>query len=363
MPRLSVIVPTYNESQNLTALAARIHQALDGLDYEIVVVDDDSPDGTAQIAQTLSSTYPITVVCRKQERGLATAVVSGFIHAKGEVFAVIDADLQHPPEIILNLLRALDDGADVAIASRYMPGGGIEGWSTTRRIISKGATLLARLALPAIRKAKDPLSGFFMLRRQVVRDVKLKPIGYKILLEILVRGRPAVVREVPYVFEVRARGESKLGFQEQIRFLQHIAVLERDNREAIRFLRFCLVGLSGAGVNIAAFWLLTRVFGLYDLIALILAIETSILSNFTLNEIWTFRDRRTPSAMATLKRALKFNLVSAGAVAIYYGVYLLFTRGLGIHDILALVVGIGMGFLWNFAVNTAWTWRSTSLRT
>jgi len=124
MPRLSVIVPTYNESQNLTALAARIHQALDGLDYEIVVVDDDSPDGTAQIAQTLSSTYPITVVCRKQERGLATAVVSGFIHAKGEVFAVIDADLQHPPEIILNLLRALDDGADVAIASRYMPGGG-----------------------------------------------------------------------------------------------------------------------------------------------------------------------------------------------------------------------------------------------
>jgi dolichol-phosphate mannosyltransferase len=127
-------------------------------------------------------------------------------------------------------VREIHSGADVAIGSRYVPGGGIEGWTTTRRIISKGATLLARLSLPAVRRVRDPLSGFFATRRQVVEGVELKPIGYKILLEILARGKPAKVREVPYVFKVRERGESKLSFREQIRFLQHIAVLARDSR-------------------------------------------------------------------------------------------------------------------------------------
>jgi len=174
---LSLIVPTYNERESLPILAERVHQALDGCQYELIVVDDDSPDGTAELAENLSHKYPIRVICRKGERGLATAVVGGFSHASGQVLGVIDADLQHPPEMLPKLLREIDNGADVAVGSRYIPGGGMEGWSFTRRFMSKIATMTARTFVPSIRKVKDPMSGFFLFKREVIDGVDLKPVG------------------------------------------------------------------------------------------------------------------------------------------------------------------------------------------
>jgi len=213
---LSLVTPTYNERENLPTLVERAHKSLGGYDYELIVVDDNSPDGTAQLARDLSANYPIKVVCRNNEKGLASAVVAGFNQAKGDVLGVIDADLQHPPERIPQLLAEINSGADVAIASRYVPEGGISGWSLKRKIMSRAATLLARTLLPSVGRVKDPLSGFFLLRRKVIEGVELKPTGYKILLEVLARGRADGIKEVPYTFGERLGGRSNLGLGEQI---------------------------------------------------------------------------------------------------------------------------------------------------
>src|SRR4030043_1545115 len=169
-PEVSLVVPTYNERENIAQLAERIHKALSGYSYELIVVDDNSPDGTSELAKNLSSKYPIRVIVRTNERGLASAVVAGFKQAKGDILGVIDADLQHPPEFIPHLMQGIRQGADVAIASRYVKGGAIEGWTLKRKIISLGAKLPANVLLAAARKIKDPLSGFFLFRKQKIKD-------------------------------------------------------------------------------------------------------------------------------------------------------------------------------------------------
>ena len=357
---ISLIAPTYNERENLPTLAGRVHRALEGYNYELIVVDDNSPDGTAELAESLSQHYPIKVISRKGERGLASAVVAGFSHARGEVLGVIDADLQHPPERIPELLQAIKDGADVAIASRNIPGGGNEGMNTRRKMVSRGATLLARLFLPSVRKVKDPMSGFFVLKRKVIEGIKLKPIGYKILLEVLVKGRVGAVREVPYVFKPRMSGRSSFDLGEQINYLRHVFTLFTKEREIRRLFQFCLVGGSGYGVQIGLFWLLTRLAGFsgnLDLLASALAIEGSILSNFILNDIWTFRDRRVRGLKAALTRAAKYHLISGGYATFFYAGYVPFTRLLGMYDLIAVLLAALIGLVWNFSLNILWTWR------
>ena len=360
---LSLISPTFNEKENITPLVERVHKALSKYSYELIVVDDNSPDGTSELAKSLSSKYPLKVIVRTSERGLASAVVAGFDQATGEVLGVIDADLQHPPEEIPALLEAIRGGADVAIASRYVEGGNIEGWSTKREIISKGAKLLATILLPSTREIKDPLAGFFLFKRKVIDGAVLTPTGYKILLEVLVRGNASQIAEVPYTFKERERGKSNLTIREQLNFLKHLSRLAWFDGDVKRFLKFCVVGTTGFGVNIGIFWLLTRIAGLrepYDLVALIIALEISILSNFALNDLWTFRDKRTGGLKALVVRAAKFNMVSAGAVAIYYAIYTPLTRLLGIYDLLALFFAILVGLVWNFMMNFLWTWRTKS---
>ena len=357
IPELSLIVPTYNEKGNVPALLERVHKALGNHHYEVIIVDDNSPDGTAEVARSLAGEYPVRVICRKDEKGLASAVVAGFNQAQGKVLGVIDADLQHPPEEVANLLREAQNGADVVVASRYVSGGGVEGWSLTRKIISKVATTFGRVFLPSARKVTDPMSGFFLLRREVIEGVELKPIGYKILLEVLVRGNVGTVKEVPYTFRERSWGESNLNLEEQVNYLKHVFRLAGTEKEIKRLVKFGIVGLSGVGVNMGTFWVLTRGVGLYDLVALIFGIEASIVSNFILNDIWTFSDRRFGRIKSAIGRALKFNLVSIGAIVIYYATYTPLTRELGVKDMLALLIAIGLGVVWNFGVNSLWTWE------
>ncbi len=356
-PTISLVTPTYNERENIPTLVERVHRALRGYNYELIVVDDNSPDGTAELAQSLSPKYPIRVICRKDERGLASAVIAGFNHARGEVLGVIDADLQHPPERVPELVEAIQNGADVVVASRYIPGGGIEGWSTKRRIISRGATALARLFLPSIRKVKDPISGFFLLKRGVIEGVELKPIGYKILLEILAKGKAEQVKEIPYTFEQRVWGESSLDLGEQLNYLKHVFTLATKERGIRRFIQFCIVGLSGVGVNMGVLWALIYLAGISHYISGIVSIEASIITNFILNDMWTFRDRRVLGAKATLVRGLKFNLVCAAGAAIQYGVFLALTDLVGIHYLISMLLAIIVAFAWNFGMNIFWTWR------
>jgi len=355
---LSLIVPTYCESQNIATLIERVHQSLSGYSYELVVVDDNSPDGTSEIANSLSQQYPVRVITRRNERGLASAVVEGFKQARGEILGVIDADLQHPPEVVPELLENVRSGADVVIASRYVEGGGSEGWSASRKIISKGSKLLAQVLLPSARGIKDPLSGFFLLRREVIDGVELSPTGYKILLEVLVKGKAREIAEVPYIFRVRERGTSNLTSGEGIRYLKHLTRLTGLQAGAMRFLKFGLVGLSGVLVNEGLLWLLTENLGLYYLLSAAIAVETAIITNFILNDIWTFRDRRTPGNRSLLGRGLKFNLVSLGGLGINIAILWTVTEVVGISYLISNLIGIAGATLWNYTINTLWTWRA-----
>ena len=222
MPELSLIVPTFNEADNLAELVRRVRSAMEGYSFELIVVDDDSPDRTAELAEQLKNGFPLKLVVRNGERGLASAVLTGFRHATGQVLGVLDADLQHPPEHLRSMLTEIHGGADLAVASRYGPGGKDAGGGFARKSRSKAATLLARAVLSYARTTPDPLSGFFLLRRDVVDGVDLKPVGYKILLEVLARGKARRVKSLPYVFHQRRRGDSKFDWREQGKSLGHI---------------------------------------------------------------------------------------------------------------------------------------------
>jgi len=353
---LSIIVPTYNEVESLPLLVERIHDSLAGYNYELVVVDDNSPDGTGRLAEELSAHRPIKVVHRAGKLGLASATIEGFRQASGEILGVIDADLQHPPEYIPQMLQAMES-ADIAIASRYVKGGGTEGWTFIRKFVSLGAKLLPSFLFARIRPIKDPLSGFFLFRKRVIDGVQLNPVGYKILLEILIKGNHDGVVEVPFVFKGRERGKSNFNATEQKNYLKHLYRLIRSERETERFIKFCMVGGSGVLVNMGAYWMLTRPASIRDIYAEPIAIELSILSNFILNDLWTFSDRRTGGFKSILFRTLKFNLVCGAGAAINFAVFYLLTRQVDLFDMLAVLCGIIAAMLFNFILNKWWTWQ------
>ena len=354
---LSLVIPAFRERENITPLVQRIGRALEGVDYEILIVDDDSRDGTEELVAKLSRHYPLRLVIRRDKKGLASAVVDGFGLADARAIGVMDADLQHPPEILPSLLRALDGGADMAIGSRYVAGGGCEGWGLMRRVISRGAGFLAHLFLPSTRGIADPMSGYFMLRPQVIEGADLRPTGYKILLEVLVAGRPSRVAEIPFTFVTRTAGESKLRLSQQVDYLRQIASLMRRTGELARFLKYCLVGASGVLVNMGLLWLLTEVGGLFYLASAAISIETSIITNFTLNDRFTFPDRRARGLAPFLRRLGKFNLVSLTGLAVNMAVLWTLTSMLGIHYLISNLVGIAAATMWNYAVNFLWTWK------
>lgn len=226
---VSIIIPTYNERENIERVVERCRAALSDYRFEIVVVDDDSPDETWKLVRdTYETAESVRIVRRTEESGLATAVSRGFDEATHEYCAVIDADLQHPPEKLPALIEPFEGGADIVIGSRHVAGGGVENWSRFRRVVSRGAMAITKLALPPTRDIADPLSGFFALRREIIEDVALAPTGYKILLEVLMKCEYERVVEVPYVFTERERGESNLTADEYWEFLEHVAHLRRN---------------------------------------------------------------------------------------------------------------------------------------
>ena len=164
MSVISIVVPTYQERENIEPLVKNITQAMSDRKYEIIVVDDNSPDGTAEIAMRLSAIYPIRILSRATKLGLASAILYGFQNAEGEIVGVIDADLQHPPELISQLVKAIEEGNDISIASRHVSGGAIEGWSSFRKVVSKVATIMAR----PLAKVNDPMSGYFFMRKKII---------------------------------------------------------------------------------------------------------------------------------------------------------------------------------------------------
>ena len=362
------MIPTFNERHNLAELIAQLTALLDpelGADYELIVVDDDSPDRTWELAGELAARYPqLRVIRREHERGLSTAVIRGWQIARGEILAVIDADLQHPPEVTVQLWRQMVKGADLAVGSRHVEGGGVSDWSLLRRMLSRGAQLVGLLLLPGVLgRVSDPMSGYFMVRRSAVAGVTMQPLGYKILVEVIGRGQIRWIAEVGYVFRERQEGQSKVTWRVYLDYLRHLVRLRLSALSTLRFMRFALVGASGVVVDMALLFLLSdpRSLGFGLTRSKIVAAELAIINNFLWNDAWTFRDlvgaRRGPGHK--LRRLLKFNAVCG--IGLLLNVLLLNIQFnvLHINRYVANLIAIGVVTVWNYWLNLRLNWRDS----
>ena len=229
--RLSIVVPTYNERDRLTDLVHAIFAAYAAEDLagELIIVDDNSPDGTGALADELARRHRITVLHRSGKLGLGTAVIEGFAAATAPIVGVIDADMSHPPGLLPRMFAAMQAAsADLVVGSRYIPGGGTRNWGIGRRLMSRVACTMARGLTPI----RDATSGLFLIRRELANGVRISAGGFKICLELLVRGRPASLVEVPYVFEGRTAGESKMNLQEALGYIAQLRALRRFARSS-----------------------------------------------------------------------------------------------------------------------------------
>ncbi len=349
---LTVVVPTYNEVENIGPLIDSLIEILerDGPPtFEILVVDDNSPDGTCLVVRERAvKDRRVRCLLRKRGRGLATAIMRGIARARGKYVIVMDADFQHPPEVVPKLYRkAVEDGADVVVATRYAPGGGVVNWSRSRILMSKTAGTIARILVPAVKRTSDPMSGFFLVRKDSIDLTRLNSRGYKILMEILAKHPHLKVSEVPYVFRNRRMGSSKLGAKTIADFLIHAISLSP-------MVKFAAVGLLGALLNLLVMNI-SLLIGLPLDAASLLGIETSLLFNFVLHEQWTFG---TNMRGKWLDRLIGYHGASAGGIIATYGVMKsLVVLGLA-GPIAGQAVGIIAGFGVNYTLSLTKVWGS-----
>jgi dolichol-phosphate mannosyltransferase len=377
---LSVVIPTYKERDNIenvvNILSGLLDQTIPG-NYELIVVDDDSPDRTWEVAENLIPDYPqLRVMRRQEERGLSSAVIRGWQGARGSILGVIDGDLQHPPEVLTQLWQKIEQGADLAVASRHVEGGGVSSWSVIRRFLSRGAQVLGLVILPeVVGRVSDPMSGYFMVRRKAIANTTLNPIGYKILLEVIGRGQIGEIGEVGYIFRERTEGESKVTWKQYVDYIQHLIRLrlstgrigkisQKVNFPIGRFLRFGAVGFSGVFVDLTIFHLMRTVINLGLTRSTILSAEVAILNNFLWNDLWTFGDisRKQIGKRQRFKRFWKFNMVCLAGIIIQTLVINFLYNNLGMNQYLAKLIAIAVATIWNFWVNLKLSWRVTEVK-
>jgi dolichol-phosphate mannosyltransferase len=356
---LTLIIPTRNEADNVPRLARDLKESLLGVDYRVVFVDD-STDQTPEVIRSLREEDDRIVLIHREgserEGGLSTAVTTGIEAFAGtsEYTCVMDADLQHPPEKVremLDLARALD--VDVVVASRYARGGSYTGLSgPLRKAVSLGTKSLAQIVFKEARKTSDPLSGFFLLRNEAVLGIQFRPMGFKILLEILVCAPELKVIEVPLNFQARHAGVSKATFSQGLDYLAHMLSLFWYVPSAGRFWKFALVGASGVLVNMVTLIVLAEYFDAHKVIAWMFAVGLSILTNFLLNNAFTWRDIRHSSRIHFLLRgalAYPVAIVAIGAnFAVYYPLLKYVSEAFPyyvIFNLLGIAAGTGVNFL------------------
>ncbi len=347
---LSIIVPTYKEALNIPLLTAEITASLEGheLTYEIIFVDDDSPDNTIEICKQLECDFPVSLITRKNIRGLSSAVLQGFSSARGNVLLVMDCDLSHPATAIPAMVNALTtEKADFVVGSRYVDGSSThDNWGWFRHLNSMIPSYLSKPLSPI----KDPMSGFFAFHRKQLPDSSiLSPIGYKIGLEIFVKGDFHKPMEVPIHFSERLHGESKLSLLEQLRFLRHLRRLYHFHYPVVsEFFQFGLVGASGFIVDIIFYYLLQLLLGFEHTVARGISFIFAASWNWFLNRTITFSHRQK-----TAKRHQwpAFLLTSSIGFTVNWGSYVLLTSYIPFFDnyrILALIIGVLLGMGLNF---------------
>ena len=350
---LSLVIPTYNEKENIQILLKKIQKEFkkNNIKGEIIVVDDNSPDGTGDILEKLKKKQKnIKVVHRKGKLGLSSAVLDGWKIADGEILGVMDADLSHPPEKIKELFESIKKGeADFTIGSRYIKGGKIEYWNFKRKLMSKVATLLARIYT----NVKDPMTGFFMIKKECIDNIKLNPKGFKILLEIIIKGKYKKIKEIPITFVNRVKGKSKAGTKEIIYYMQNLIGYLPYKKNVIKeFFKFAAVGLIGTFINIIILYLLTENFGIYYMFSAIVSFIVAMTNNFILNKIWTFKES---IGINVGKKYMQFSLVSITALLVNLFFLYLFTEVFRIYYIISQILAIGIALIINFFGNKIWT--------
>ena len=373
--QVSIIIPTYNESQNILKILKSIGEFLPkNILAEAIVVDDNSPDGTGKIVENYLKEfkkitgYTIDVIHRTAKKGLSSAILNGIQQAKGDTIVVMDSDFSHPPQIIPRMLDALRKyRCDIVVASRYVKGGKISGWPLKRKLLSKLATVIAKKGLGV--STLDPMSGFFAFKRPIIKGLKFDAIGFKMLLEILVKTKGVSVREIPYTFTDRQFGSSKVSLSTAIDYAKSVWRLYRfgkserkqEKRPSVRFLskaaRFYTVGASGLGIN----FLISLLFagGISDmwyLHANIIGIIASMTTNFILNKYWTFEDKDF-STKKTLSQYGKFVGFSSLGALVQLGMVFSLVEASQIAYPIALTLAVFTAAFGNFILNKKWTFK------
>jgi len=372
---VSIIIPTYNESENIIQVLKSIGEHIPkNIATEAIVVDDNSPDGTGKVVEDyINDTqtkvgYSVDVIHRKTKSGLSTAILDGIQHSSGETVVVMDSDFSHPPKIIPRLIEEIKISKyDIVIASRYTPGGKVSGWSAKRKLISKTAKGIAKVGLGI--NESDPMSGFFAFRRKILEGIKFDAIGYKMLLEILVKTKGAKVKEIPYTFTNRVYGYSKLDSSTMLDYVRSVWRLYRyghkaedsKTRTSVRFVskagRFFTVGLSGLLVNyLVSLLFADAIMNFWYIHATVIGIIVSMSSNFILNKIWTFEDRNFEAKKTLIQYGKFVGFSSLGALIQLGMVYVLVDNYQFVYP-LALMLAVIIAASSNFILNKKWTFK------
>jgi dolichol-phosphate mannosyltransferase len=356
-PELTIVVPTFNEKANIPILVERLAQLLTSCDWEVIFVDDNSPDGTAAAARSLGENDSrVRCIRRIGRRGLAGACLEGMLASQARYVAVMDADLQHDEGLLVPMLEALRAGrADVAVASRYLYGGSAAGLSKQRSRVSRGSNALVRLLLGI--DLTDPMSGHFMIRRDALEAIapSLSTQGFKILLDILATARGSLrTIELPSTFRERQHGESKLDSKIALDFAALVTAKLTNDAVSARFILFCLVGLTGIAIHLSilsALLVAELSFG----VAQALATVGAIAWNFVLNNLFTYRDQRL-TGWHFVTGLIRFQVICAIGAISNVGI----ATWIYDYDETWWIAGLGgalIGTVWNFVVSAALVWR------
>lgn len=355
---LAVVVPTYSEVDNVDEVIRRVGDALEGVDWELIFVDDDSPDGTAaRVLETARRDRRVRLLQRIGRRGLSSACIEGMLATAAPYVAVIDADLQHDERLLPEMLRSLKtEDLDIVVGSRYAPGGGVGEWDRRRQWMSRFASRLGQLLIRA--DLADPMSGFFMLRADVLGSGarSLSAVGFKILLDIFASApRPLRFKELPYEFRQRTAGESKLDHAVLWEYLLMLLQKALGPAIPVRFIAFSLIGGSGVVVHMAVLWTLYRGLGVDFVTGQAAAALVAMTTNFILNNLLTYRDMRLRGRRLVWGWVSFVLACSVGAIAnVGIATYLFRADS---YWVLSALAGIVVGAVWNYAVTAVYTWR------
>lgn len=363
--KICFVLPTYNEEENIGNIIQQIlkeEKSQSKHTFIILIVDDNSTDETQTIVQHYISLNSKVHLVTGQKKGLGDAYKRGFKYAlndlKADLIFQMDSDGQHDTSLILDFVSYIEEGKDVVIGSRFVEGGKMPDFSFSRLLMSKVGNLLVRY-VGGITQVQDCTSGYRAIRASYLKELDfsyLSTRGYSFQSSLIcdLAWRGADISEIPIEFSSRQGGDSKLALRDQIEFLLNIPRLGFRNLED--FMKYSLVGVSGVFVNLGLYLFLTRYYEISEVVAPLIAIESALISNFILNNFWTFGKRITHSRIRV--KFIKFHLVSGLSALINYSVFLTLFLVFGLFDILANLIGIGLAAIVNYLINSNWTWKN-----